>query len=70
MRRNLILDFFFLFEIGSGAYPPHPAREGGRWESGLQSPDDVSIAAAVEANDRFIEELERIRDVALGTVDS
>ena len=31
---------------------------------GLASPSDASIAAAVEANDRFVDELERIRDGA------
>jgi len=36
---------------------------------GLSSPDDVSIAEALEANDRFVAELERIRDVALKTIE-
>ena len=31
---------------------------------GLSSPDDVSIAAAIEANDAFIARLEAIRDQA------
>jgi hypothetical protein len=35
---------------------------------GLSSPDDVSIQAAIEANDTFIEALERIRDEAQGTI--
>jgi hypothetical protein len=37
---------------------------------GFASPDDVSIAAAIEANDAFIERLEAIRDSAQGfTID-
>ena len=31
---------------------------------GFASPDDVSIQAAIEANDAFIERLEAIRDAA------
>jgi hypothetical protein len=31
---------------------------------GFDSPDDVSIAAAIEANDAFIQRLEAIRDQA------
>jgi hypothetical protein len=31
---------------------------------GFASPDDVSIQAAIEANDQFIAELEQIRDKA------
>jgi hypothetical protein len=33
---------------------------------GFTSPDDLSIQAAIEANDTFIAELERIRDAAQG----
>ena len=33
---------------------------------GFSSPDDVSIQAAIEANDAFIERLEAIRDQAQG----
>jgi hypothetical protein len=33
---------------------------------GFASPDDVSIQAAIEANDAFIERLEAIRDKAQG----
>ncbi len=37
---------------------------------GFASPDDVSIQAAIEANDAFIERLEAIRDAAQGlTID-
>jgi hypothetical protein len=37
---------------------------------GFASPDDVSIAAAIEANDAFIARLEAIRDAAQGlTID-
>jgi hypothetical protein len=37
---------------------------------GFASPDDVSIQAAIEANDQFIAELEQIRDKAQGlTID-
>jgi hypothetical protein len=36
---------------------------------GLRDPDDVSIAQAIEANDRLIAALEEIRDRAQGTVD-
>ena len=33
---------------------------------GFEEPDDVSIQAAIEANDAFIERLEAIRDAAQG----
>jgi hypothetical protein len=33
---------------------------------GFASPDDVSVQAAIEANDEFIARLERIRDAAQG----
>jgi hypothetical protein len=33
---------------------------------GFNEPDDVSIAAAIEANDAFIARLEAIRDAAQG----
>jgi hypothetical protein len=33
---------------------------------GFKEPDDVSIAAAIEANDAFIDQLQRIRDAAQG----
>ena len=33
---------------------------------GFKDPDDVSIAAAIEANDAFIDQLQRIRDAAQG----
>src|SRR6476620_11238926 len=37
---------------------------------GFASPDDISIAAAIEANDNFIARLEAIRDGAQGlTID-
>jgi tetrahydromethanopterin S-methyltransferase subunit G len=37
---------------------------------GLREPDDASIALAIEANDTFVAELERIRDAAQGlTID-
>jgi hypothetical protein len=36
---------------------------------GFSSPDDVSIQAAIEANDAFIERLEAIRDAAQVTID-
>jgi hypothetical protein len=37
---------------------------------GFASPDDASIQAAIEANDTFVAELERIRDAAQGlTID-
>src|SRR5215831_8821715 len=36
---------------------------------GFREPDDVSIAAAIEANDAFIERLEAIRDKAGQTID-
>ena len=36
---------------------------------GFREPDDVSIAAAIEANDAFIERLEAIRDEAGQTID-
>jgi hypothetical protein len=36
---------------------------------GFTSPDDVSIAAAVQANDEFIARLEAIRDAAQVTID-
>jgi hypothetical protein len=37
---------------------------------GFASPDDVSIAAAIDANDAFIARLEAIRDSAQGlTID-
>jgi hypothetical protein len=58
---------------GSGAHPLAPwAREGGRWSRslGLSSPDALSIQAAIEANDRFIAELEAIRDRAINTIES
>jgi hypothetical protein len=35
---------------------------------GLQEPDDVSIAAAVEANDTFVATLEAICDKANATL--
>ena len=35
----------------------------------FREPDDVSIAAAIEANDAFIERLEAIRDEAGQTID-
>jgi hypothetical protein len=37
---------------------------------GLSSPDEQSIAAAIEANDRFIAELEAIKARAENTIDS
>src|SRR5262249_27052007 len=36
---------------------------------GFQEPDDVSIAAAVEANDVFVSRLEAIRDAAQGATE-
>jgi hypothetical protein len=33
---------------------------------GFAAPDDASIQAAIEANDVFVAELERIRDAAQG----
>jgi hypothetical protein len=36
---------------------------------GFAAPDDASVAAAIEANDVFVAELERIRDAALQTLD-
>jgi hypothetical protein len=33
---------------------------------GFREPDDASIQAAIEANDAFVAELERIRDAAQG----
>ena len=33
---------------------------------GFREPDDVSIQEAIELNNRFIAELERIRDAAQG----
>ena len=36
---------------------------------GFSAPDDVSIRAAIEANDRFIAELEAIRDTRLLTIE-
>jgi hypothetical protein len=33
---------------------------------GIREPDDVSIQAAIEANDAFIQRLEAIRDAAQG----
>jgi hypothetical protein len=33
---------------------------------GFKEPDDVSIKEAIEANDEFIKELERIRNAAQG----
>jgi len=43
-----------------------PAARGGRASSKslFSEPDDASIQAAIEANDRFIERLEQIRDAA------
>jgi hypothetical protein len=46
---------------------PHFASDIGRkllQSIGFSEPDDVSIAAAVEANDEFIAKLETIRDRA------
>ena len=36
---------------------------------GFASPDDVSIADAIEANDQFIAQLQQIRDRALATLE-
>ena len=36
---------------------------------GFASPDDVSIADAIEANDQFIAQLRQIRDRALATLE-
>ena len=36
---------------------------------GFKEPDDVSIAAAVEANDAFVDQLQQIRDRALATLE-
>ncbi len=36
---------------------------------GFASPDDASIAAAIEANDAFVERLEAIRNAAGFTID-
>jgi hypothetical protein len=36
---------------------------------GFSEPDDASIAAAIEANDAFVERLEAIRDAAQVTID-
>jgi hypothetical protein len=37
---------------------------------GFASPDDVSVKAAIEANDAFVSRLEQIRDKAQGlTID-
>jgi hypothetical protein len=59
-----------LSEFGSGAYGTPPAGRGrASLESlacGFASPDDISIQAAVEANDTFIQRLEAIRDNAQG----
>jgi Terminase small subunit len=37
---------------------------------GLQSPSPLDIAAAIEANDRFVNELEAIKDRAQSTIDA
>jgi hypothetical protein len=71
------LFFLFLFlATGSGAYPHAPRWAGGEVPSemlqsvGFKEPDDVSIQAAIEANDAFIERLQQIRDSAQGlTID-
>jgi hypothetical protein len=48
-------------------------RRGGRdsilKDVGFASPDDVSIRAAIEANDKFIAALESIRDNAQLTIE-
>jgi hypothetical protein len=57
--------------------PVHTPTPGVGWSStpllqsvGFASPDDVSIQAAIEANDAFIARLEAIRDAAQGlTID-
>ena len=36
---------------------------------GFASPDDASIAEAVEANDAFVDQLQQIRDRALATLE-
>ena len=36
---------------------------------GFKEPDDVSIAAAIEANDAFVDQLQQIRDRALATLE-
>jgi methylphosphotriester-DNA--protein-cysteine methyltransferase len=36
---------------------------------GFKEPDDVSIAAAVEANDAFVDQLQQIRDRAVATLE-
>ena len=40
-----------------------------RQSVGFKEPDDVSIAAAVEANDAFVDQLQQIRDRALATLE-
>jgi terminase small subunit-like protein len=36
---------------------------------GFREPDDASVAAAIEANDAFVAQLEAIRDAAQGTIE-
>jgi hypothetical protein len=64
------LSIFFFSEISflkSG--PVHTHQPPRLLQSlGLPSPNDVSVAAAIEANDRFIDELHAIRDQAQGTL--
>jgi hypothetical protein len=37
---------------------------------GLSQPSPLDVAAAIEANDKFIAELEAIRDRAINTIES
>jgi hypothetical protein len=57
--------------LGPVHTPSPPRGEGGESESkiGLAQPSPLDIAAAIEANDRFVNELEAIKDRALGTIE-
>jgi hypothetical protein len=66
--------FFLFFQKRVRCKPPLPGIGGGLpLESLLQSvgcasPSDLQIQQAIEANDIFIAELERIRAIAEGTI--
>jgi hypothetical protein len=69
-KQNTLSDFYFFFSENWIRTLPLPPgwREGAAVRT--RAPDDVSIQAAIEANDAFIERLEAIRDAAQGlTID-
>jgi hypothetical protein len=64
-KKVFLSDFYFFFFFNwVRCIPPRPPAEGGGYYQLRLMPDDLSVRAAIEANDKFIQALEHIRDSA------